>query len=198
MVNNFPSFYLITPDCNGELKEYLKALEISLINGVKLVQLRSKQLPLEKYRALAKKVLKVVHHHGSQLILNSPKNLLDEIDADGIHLPSSKYMTESERPISKSHILSVACHDVDQLRHAEIIDADIAVLCPIFSTPSSPHGQPMGWKKFSMLTKCVEIPIYALGGLQIEDYEQARKQGAYGIAAKRGLWNLNKPLDFTS
>ncbi|WP_246750477.1 thiamine phosphate synthase, partial [Xanthomonas citri] len=32
------------------------------------------------------------------------------------------------------------------------------------------------------------LPIYALGGMQVEDVRQARSHGAQGIAAIRALW----------
>jgi 8-oxo-dGTP diphosphatase len=34
----------------------------------------------------------------------------------------------------------------------------------------------------------VSLPIYALGGMEVEDIPPARAHGAQGIAAIRGLW----------
>lgn len=134
----------------------------------------------------------MVHDYNGKIILNGPITLLNDINADGIHLPSTTYARENQRPFSNDYILSVACHDQEQLEHAELITADIALLSPIFTTPSSPKGKPIGWEKFSQLVQSVKIPIYALGGLKTEDYLLAKPLGAYGIAAKRALWNLQK------
>lgn len=194
MMKELPTFYLITPDFDGNLKLYLNALEASLINGIRLVQLRSKQLSSIEYNKLAKQVLNIVRNYAGKLILNAPQTVLEEVKADGIHFPSSKFIDFYRRPIANNYILSVACHTKDQLKQAESIKADIAIVSPIFATPSSPQGIPMGWENFSKLTQFINIPIYALGGLTIHDYQRARDLGAYGISAKRALWNLRENL----
>ena len=72
----------------------------------------------------------------------------------------------------------------------KIIDLVVSyiVICPIFSTPSSPKGNPIGWSKFSTLSKLSKIPVYALGGVSPNDLDTARNYGATGIAAIRSLW----------
>jgi len=46
----------------------------------------------------------------------------------------------------------------------------------------------MGWNKFQKIVNKVNIPIYALGGLGIEDYQIALENGAIGIASQRLIW----------
>ncbi|WP_207796284.1 thiamine phosphate synthase, partial [Xanthomonas citri] len=41
---------------------------------------------------------------------------------------------------------------------------------------------------FETLREQVSLPIYALGGMQIEDVRKARSHGGQGIAAIRALW----------
>ena len=189
-------FYLITPNFEGDIKSYRQALALSLKNGVKLIQLRSKNLKYDEYKSLAKEIIPLVHQYGGKIILNQMPCLLDETDADGIHFPSLSYETLHHRPIPEKYIFSVACHNKKQLQHAESLKADIAVLCPIFKTPSSPQGKPIGWNKFKDLVKNINFPIYALGGVNPSDYQKAYNSGAYGISAIRSLWALNKPVDF--
>lgn len=189
-----PNYYLITPDFESDESTYLSNLEKSLNNGVKLVQLRSKNLSAVKYQALAENVIPLVKAHQGKVILNKPVNLLSHCDADGIHLPSHAYATLTTRPIDDRYLLSVACHNPEQLALAEKIGADLAVLCPVFSTPSSPNGIPIGWQNFSQWVKAITLPIYALGGLTCTDYSDAIQHGASGIAAKRALWGLTEKL----
>ena len=192
---DLPKFYLITMDLEKNESDYLSAIESSLKNGVKLIQLRSKQLPIDEYTELAIAVSLLVRKYGGKLILNGPPNLLGKVDADGIHLPSSKYLMENERPIPRNFLLSVACHNEEQFLHAKKIETDIAVICPIFATPSSPQGIPLGWKRFANMARTATFPVYALGGLTPNDLESALSHGAHGIAAKRALWNIQQPID---
>lgn len=191
-------FYLITLDFEGDLAPYLAALERSLQHGVRLVQLRSKQLQPEAYKKLAKEVSRLVHAYRGKLILNGAVDLVREVAAEGVHLPSAQYATLQKRPIPSGSILSVACHDLEQVQHAARIQADIALVSPLFSTPSSPRGIPLGWEQFAHMIQGAPFLIYALGGLGVEDYPQARAFGAHGIAAKRALWNLQAPIQLFS
>lgn len=193
-INTLPRFYLITPDFSWNADEYLRDLELSLRSGIKLIQLRSKNLSKEEYLKLARLVLPLAHSYGAKVLLNSSERILSEVNADGIHLPSIEYSNLRKRPVSHRYLFSVACHNREQIEHAESIGADFAVLCPVFLTPSSPKGAPMGWDNFSKILKDVKLPVYALGGLNIQDFETAKRNGAYGLSAKRALWGLKEQL----
>lgn len=192
--DKLPDFYLVTPDFDGDYDSYSKNLKGSLENGIRLVQLRSKNLSTDEYLALAKRILPIIRAYDAKVVLNGKSELLTFLDADGIHMPSSEYQKLTGRPIGKKYLLSVACHNKEQVNQAIKIKADFAVLCPIFSTPSSPKGVPIGWENFSKMLEDVSFPIYALGGLTVNDYNTAINHGAHGLAAKRALWGLKEKL----
>ncbi len=191
MASSYKPLYLITLDFDGNKNNYLSALEASLKNGIKLVQFRSKNLDDATYIELAKDVTTLVHKYNGKVILNGAVELLQQIEADGIHFPSAAIANQDSRPLPEKYIVSIACHNLEQIQHANLINPSFAVLCPVFATPSSPKGIPIGWEKFAEITAQANFPVYALGGLSIDDYTIAREHGAYGLAAKRGLWNLN-------
>jgi len=62
------------------------------------------------------------------------------------------------------------------------------VLSPVRPTASHPDATPLGWSRFAELVDPVPLPVYALGGLRLEDLDDAIHHGAQGIAAIRGLW----------
>ena len=193
MMYSLPHFYLITPNFTGDLSNYIACLERALESGVRLIQLRSKQLSKADYQALALEVLALVKAYNGYLVLNGSFELLSAVDAHGIHLPSVHYLKLKARPIKRNYLLSVACHNDAELIQAEAIHADIVTISPVFQTPSSPKSQlaTLGWEAFSTLATRTSLPVYALGGLSREDYATAKKWGAYGIAAIRGLWNAS-------
>jgi 8-oxo-dGTP diphosphatase len=78
---------------------------------------------------------------------------------------------------------------LDDLRRAEELGLDFAVLGPVAATPSHPDATPLGWARFAELRETVGLPIYALGGLCLDEVATARRHGAQGIAAMRGLWS---------
>ncbi|MCL9783983.1 thiamine phosphate synthase [Vibrio sp. S4M6] len=190
MHNDTRNYYLITPDFESNLSRYLFELENSLKHGIKLVQLRSKNLSLDDYLTLAHSAVELIHHYNAKVLLNGSIDLLSHTNADGIHLPSFEAEKYSCRPISHEKLLSISCHNKSQLQHAERLSADIAIVCPIFKTPSSPKGIPMGWETFSNYAHSTHLNVYALGGLDASHYSKAMERGAYGLAAKRALWNI--------
>ncbi|CAH0539965.1 thiamine phosphate synthase [Vibrio marisflavi] len=190
MLSDQHNLYLITPDFESDLDLYLSKLENSLSKGIKLVQLRSKNLSQDNYLTLANPAIQLIHQYNAKVILNGPIELLESTDADGIHLPSFEAAKYESRPFATNKLLSTACHTEEQLKQAERLKADIAIVCPIFKTPSSPKGIPMGWEKFSKFANNTDLPVYALGGLELTHYQEAIQHGATGIAAKRAFWDL--------
>ena len=84
--------------------------------------------------------------------------------------------------------IAASCHDVDELRQAELLGCDFAVLGPVDATASHPNASPLGWLGFAALREQVSLPIYAIGGMAPDDIAVARAHGAQGIAAIRSLW----------
>lgn len=186
-MNELPQLYLITGASNTQT-DFLKRLEIHLMNGIKLVQLRAKTLSTESYKSLALKAIELGKKYNAKIILNAEITLFEETQADGLHLPSKKLMELSERPLPKHKLISASCHNEEELIYAKNIGIDFICLSPVLPTASHPETQPLGWNRFRELCKTIELPIYALGGLTPNDLDLAVSYGAHGIAAIRSLW----------
>ncbi|MBM7073262.1 thiamine phosphate synthase [Shewanella sp. 202IG2-18] len=185
------NLYLITPDFDGDISSYLASLKKSIEHfSPKRVQFRSKNLDRKQYIEMAKCVSKLCKESGADIIVNADVDVFNELqsEVDGLHLTSVEMTNTKERPIPSEKLLSGACHNIEQVKIASRIGCDFAVLCPIFKTPSSPKGIPVGWPSFSKMVSTTTMPIYALGGIGLDDYDTAIANGAFGIAAKRGLW----------
>jgi 8-oxo-dGTP diphosphatase len=46
----------------------------------------------------------------------------------------------------------------------------------------------LGWDVFQGLVEKVNVPVFALGGMTLEQEEKAISAGAQGVAGIRGLW----------
>lgn len=189
MNNLNPSLYLITGEW-ADRKQFFQFLENSLRAGIKRIQIRAKSLNYDDYKKIAAEAVELCHQYHAQVLLHTYYDLVKKVNADGLHLPSAELMKLDERPIPNKYLLSVACHNEAQVMHATKINADFAVISPIFATPSSPQGNPLGWEKFSRLAVLSKIPVYALGGLVPKDLAIAEAKGAVGIAAIRSLWGV--------
>ena len=87
--------------------------------------------------------------------------------------------------MSEKYWVGVYCHTLEQLQHAEKIGADFASLSIIKHSRSYPERNPIGWNTFEEFVAQVSLPVYAVGGLNLSDKEEALKRGAKGIMGIR-------------
>jgi thiamine-phosphate pyrophosphorylase len=191
-----PPTYLVTPEPSADepLSVFIEQLERALANGVRLVQLRAKTLPAMQYEALAEQALACCRRHEARLLLNAPVETVRSVQADGIHLTSTRLMASGFRPLPPGLLVSAACHDAAQILHANEIGADLITVSPVLPTATHTTATPLGWPRFSELVTLTDIPVYALGGMTLDTLAQARDAGAHGIAAIRALWGAVGPV----
>jgi len=184
-----PNCYMVTPEPDlDNLDEYLSKLKQALETGVRLVQYRAKKLSHEQLLTVAKKVIQLCEQYQAKCIANmSVENAL-EISAHGVHLTSQHLFDFEQRPVEKNFSLVASCHTVEDLKQAQKIKADFVVLSPVKATASHPEAVPLGWDRFSEMVSEISLPVYALGGMQVDDIEDALNAGGQGVAAIRSLW----------
>ncbi|MEE9451682.1 MAG: thiamine phosphate synthase [Gammaproteobacteria bacterium] len=193
-----PPYCLITGDLDSDTDTFLSTLENALHQDIKLVQLRVKCLADKPYKILAQKSLQLCRQYKATLLLNTNIELAKTIDADGIHLTSARLMACQSRPMNMDKWVCAACHDLAQLRHAVAINVDFVTLSPVLETTSHPQAKPLGWQAFAELVTQVDLPIYALGGMQMIHLSKARQCGAQGIAAISAFWHTSSDATQTT
>ncbi|MCM2971049.1 Nudix family hydrolase [Larsenimonas suaedae] len=182
-----PHAYVITDETDDD-EAFEAMLSHALQNrGGLLVQLRAKSLEQSHFVERAQKALSLCRAHGARLILNGSAELLEHVDADGIHLTSDDLMAATERPVGPDKWLSASTHNNEQLSKAAQLDCDFVTLSPIRETPSHPGAVTIGWHDFQQMVEFAAMPVYALGGTTLDDIDRARAVGAQGVASIRSF-----------
>lgn len=183
-----PDRLLITPDPRTS-ESFLSTLERALDAGIRCVQFRANSLNRDHYLALGEKVLAACRGR-ARVLLNSDTDILAALPADGIHLNGARLREHARigRPLPAEQWLSASCHNAFELALAHRAGVDFAMLGPVRVTRSHPEVQPTGWAGFRSMAVGAPFPVFALGGMRMQDADQARRNGARGIAAIRGLW----------
>ena len=181
-----PSLYAISNVAELGVEEFMRRLEDALHNGLRLVQLREKNLSRTEMRALSLRVVELAHAHDAQVLINGDVELAQEVGADGIHFTSTQLAALRECPAIPW--CAVSCHNKGELQRAEELGLDFAVLGPVLPTQSHPGAAHLGWKTFWKIAAGSSIPVYALGGLCSDDLETAWQHGAHGVALLRQAW----------
>lgn len=181
-----PPVYAITNLAETGETEFLLQVERALADGLKLIQVREKQLERDVLYTFAEKVLKLAQPYAARVLINGSVGLARTLGAHGVHLSSSQLMVLQQKP--ENLICAASCHNREELAQAEKLGLDFVVAGPVLPTLSHPEAEPLGWQKFGDLIRDTCLPVYALGGLQPQDITTAWQSGAHGIAMQRGIW----------
>jgi 8-oxo-dGTP diphosphatase len=183
-----PALFLITgPDARAR-GQFEGRIRRALASGIRLVQLRAHDLDDADYRGLAAAVFDLCEQAEARLILNRDPARLGDCPRHGVHLTARALAGLAARPGDPADLVGASCHDAMQLQRAAALGLDYALLSPVRDTATHPSARPLGWERFAALTDPVPLPVYALGGLDPTDLQEAVRHGAQGIAAIRGLW----------
>ncbi len=93
-----PSIYAITQATEIGTQLALQQIEQALHNGLKLIQIREKQMAKDLLRVFSIQVLAMARAYQAKVLLNGEVALAHEIGADGVHFTSSQLMSLSSRP----------------------------------------------------------------------------------------------------
>ncbi|MGN6512152.1 MAG: Nudix family hydrolase [Lysobacteraceae bacterium] len=183
-----PDRYLVTPPPDADDAAWLDGLRRALAAGIARVHLRGGDaIPPARWRALAEAAAALCAEAGAQALVNADVALARALGI-GVHLRAAQLGALAARPLAAGQWVAASCHDLAELRRAEALGCDFAVLGPVAPTATHPEATPLGWAGFAALREQVALPLYAIGGLAPSDIPTARAHGAQGIAAIRALW----------
>ena len=181
-----PPVYAITNIAEMGETLFFERLKIKLEEGLKMIQVREKNLPYQDVKRIAQKILDLAKPYQAKVLVNENEKLALDIGADGVHYPSDSLSQLKQRP--NFSICSTSCHNLEELMMAQDLNMSFAVLSPIQKTESHPTIDPVGWDFFSECANKLDIPIYALGGMTQETLATSWRYGGHGIAMQRAIW----------
>ena len=167
---------------------FFHILKNKINKGLSFIQIREKNLSKKDLIIFIGQIKKVLKKTDVKIVINSSIELAYEFDLDGVHL-TSKQLYELEK-FPKDLLVGVSCHSKKDLQVAEKKHADYAVLGPVKKTSSHPNSNFLGWEKFRNLAERSNIPIYAIGGMKINDVPISFNRGSIGIASQRDFWSF--------
>ncbi len=180
MNSNLPRLYAITD--SKRYPDMLQRLEKALKKGIRMVQLREKELSGLEYYQLAKRVRELTQDYDAMLFINDRVDIALAVNADGVHLPEKGLPPSVVKKIAPKLLVGYSAHSLEQALCAQEEGADFITLSPIFKTQSHPEVEPIGLGLLKEVSQRLSIPVYALGGITWDRIKLCYKNGAYGIA----------------
>jgi thiamine-phosphate pyrophosphorylase len=164
---------------------------------VDFIQLREKDLCAADIAALAREILKAIARTNShtKLLINSRPDIAIATSARGVHLTaaSGELTPDEVRRIYASPSLPVpfittSCHSLEEARRVREDQVDGILFGPVFEKISAGHKALAGQGLDQLRDACMAarpIPVYALGGVTLENAASCVEAGASGIAGIR-------------
>ena len=183
---HLPTRYLITPP-DLSAAQVLDQLKVSLDKGERLFQWRLFGLNAEDWSETLHQANTLAANYDASIMVNASVDDLKKHQLTSWHLNSRQLHELNERP-KDVVMLSASCHNEKDLQQAKKLGVDFCVLSPVLPTRSHPDATPLGWDVFKGLVEKVNVPVFALGGMSLEQEAKALESGAQGVAGIRGLW----------
>ena len=164
-----------------------------------------------QYRCLTKNdldLVKEIHEiasicddWGATLILTEHYHLLNQVDAQGVHMEDMKADFKSIREqIGEDKTLGASANSFEDIERIALLNVIDYIGCGPFSiTQTKPNTHSLlgieGYKNIiqKMKKAGIDIPVLAVGGVKITDVEELIETGINGIAVSSAVNHANDP-----
>ena len=158
------------------------------------VILREKDLVDEEYKMLAEKVLDMCREEDVNCFLHSRISIAKSLGCGRIHLsiPVIEEMKEEEQRNLRKDFqeISVSCHSMEDMKTAVKNGATQIILGTIFETECKKGLKGKGLEFVREICKACPVPVYAIGGINMERLPQVIDAGAAGGCMMSGFMKI--------
>ena len=157
--------------------------------GARLFQYRNKSASMKEAYAEALVLRQVALDAGVTFIVNDRCDLAVAVDADGVHLGQGDIPLDMARKVmGPGKLIGISTHNPDQVRETTAGKPDYLGFGPIFKPGSKQDHDPVvGLEGLRAIRRLTSLPVFAIGGIQIDQVKEVMRAGANGIAVISGI-----------
>jgi thiamine-phosphate pyrophosphorylase len=182
-------FHYLTQDLPG--RSHVDQAHMACGAGANWVQYRCLTKTDEDLVTEINEIAAICDDWGATLILTNHYHLLDLVDAQGVHIEEfDADFTAIREYIGDDKTLGASATDMEMLQRVQA--AGVVDYCgygPFAHTDTKPNNKPLlGFEGYRALQDHnIEIPVIAVGGIQLTDVEPLLETGIYGIAVSAAV-----------
>jgi thiamine-phosphate pyrophosphorylase len=185
-----PLYLLI--DCSQPIDSFGATIDELGQGGVDIFQIRDKkadEVLLLKYARVA--IEKV---GASRVVINDRVDVALASGAGTVHIGQEDLPLEIVRRLTRGRLrIGVSTHDIQQARDAQIGGADYIGCGPTFRSSTKQFDQFAGVDFLKQVSAEIEIPAYAIGGINAENVNQVLQAGISRIAVSGAILTDRNP-----
>ncbi|CUA97768.1 thiamine phosphate synthase [Thiomonas bhubaneswarensis] len=164
--------------------------------GASCVQLREKHLDTRSFVERARALKALLEPLGVPLIVNDRVDVALAAGADGVHVGQSDMPLEDARRLMPHALIGLSVENAEQVRAAHGLPVDYLGVSPVFATPSKQDTAPaLGLDGLRALRALTDLPLIAIGGIDLDNAAQVMAAGADGLAVVRALCAAPNPAE---
>ncbi len=180
-------------DRRNSLRPLEEQVELVCEAGADMVVLREKDLNVDEYRALAKRIKGICVSHGTEFCVNLHSSIAEDLDST-LWLPFDLFIAE-EHCAKRT---GVSIHSVEEGIQASEEGADFVVYGNVYETSCKPGKAARGLNDVKSLADRLDIPVYAIGGISPGNIRKVMLSGASGACLMSGLMASEDPAEVVS
>ncbi len=186
--------YLVTSQGLSRGRTTPDILRAALAGGVRLVQLREKDMPLPAFFRLAELARRLTADAGALLLINDRLDVALGVGADGVHLGQADFPVAVARALAPQLIIGASTHSVAEAGAAQAAGASYVNIGPLFPTATKPNaGEFLGLEGLRKIAPHVAIPFTVMGGIKKEHIPELRRAGARTVAVVTAVTAADDP-----
>jgi thiamine-phosphate pyrophosphorylase len=183
MSSKIDGFYFIT-DSGLTEQGVSKDVEDAIQGGASVVQYREKSKTFHDMVAEAQELRKLCRDSEILFIINDNIELALAAQADGLHLGPHDMPLRDARLRFPDGIIGISCGNLADVKKAEEEGADYIAASPIFFTSTKNDiGHPLGLEGIAAFRKATDLPIAAIGGINLQNVRDVVLAGADSVCA---------------
>lgn len=135
-----------------------------------IVQYRDKISPEEEIIEIVSRLRRLLRGPNTVFIVNDYPEVVRITDADGLHIGQDDQPIEAARRVlGEDKIIGVSTHSLRQAIAAQEKRADYIGIGPVFRTSTKPGYKPLRRDVIKAVSRKIEIPVFAIGGISEEN-----------------------------
>jgi len=171
-----------------EKSDAARVADAMIKGGVDLIQLRGKRHSIDELVDLATELHELTARSCTPLIVNDHAEVASKVPVEGVHVGQHDDSIEvARRKAGRVVVIGKSTHSLGQALAAQREGADYVGFGPIFATPTKPDYRPIGLKDIKQAHLDVNLPIFCIGGIKIDNLKQVIAAGARRVAIVSGL-----------
>ena len=177
-------------DCN-------RVAEQMITGGVDLIQLRGKGKSIDELVNLASEIHEITAPSSTPLIVNDHAEIAAEVPVEGVHVgQDDDSIHVARQKAGRDLIVGKSTHSLAQANAAQAEGADYVGFGPIFATPTKPDYEPIGLDGIRHANLNVGIPIFCIGGINIDNLQRVIAAGAKRVVMVSALLKAHSIVDY--